>query len=126
MYPYVFVAGPNKHDTLLIIAWADGTRNSTKEAAQEASADDICRLAEIREPESVSNGHGCGTWSQEKPVKLGEGVDHSTYWWQRSFPVAMLNVIAGFSLPRYYGGARGATTSILLRLLAVNEDGPLG
>jgi len=29
MYPYVFVAGPNKHDALLIIACADGTRNST-------------------------------------------------------------------------------------------------
>ena len=29
VYPYVFVAGPNKHDTLLIIACADGTRNST-------------------------------------------------------------------------------------------------
>jgi len=30
MYPYVFVAGPNKHDTLLIIACANGTRNSTR------------------------------------------------------------------------------------------------
>jgi len=29
MYPYVFVAGPNKYDALLIIACADGTRNST-------------------------------------------------------------------------------------------------
>jgi len=29
MYPYVFVAGPNKHGALLIIACADGTRNST-------------------------------------------------------------------------------------------------
>jgi len=29
VYPYVFVAGPNKHDALLIIACADGTRNST-------------------------------------------------------------------------------------------------
>jgi len=29
MYPYVFVAGPNKHDALLIIPCANGTRNST-------------------------------------------------------------------------------------------------
>ena len=29
MYPYVVVAGPDKHDALLIIACADGTRNST-------------------------------------------------------------------------------------------------
>jgi len=29
MYPYVFVVGPNKHGALLIIACADGTRNST-------------------------------------------------------------------------------------------------
>ena len=29
MYPHVFVVGPNKHDALFLIAYANGTRNAT-------------------------------------------------------------------------------------------------
>jgi len=38
MYPYVFVADHNKHDALLIIACADGTRNSTINARRAVAS----------------------------------------------------------------------------------------
>ena len=42
VYPYVCVAGPNKHNALLIIACADGTRNSTWGVYYERSQSSYC------------------------------------------------------------------------------------
>ena len=61
MYPYVFVAGPNKHDALLIIACANGTRNSTALArihTKENTGQPLCSVQKL------------GTYSLEISGKL--------------------------------------------------------